>query len=138
MQTQTKGELICELKGKTITTSVRDISPSGVKLELNDVGQVSGRYDASHVETTTVWINTDGTQRWEGKSIETTKDGDFIAVLGGGTAKNTGPTSVSWNGELNFMTQSKKLAWLNNTKAWVEGTADTAKGEFHGKVYAKK
>ncbi len=126
------------MKGKTITTSVRDISPSGVKLELNDVGQVSGKYDASHVETTTVWINTDGTQRWEGKSIETTKDGDFIAVLGGGTAKNTGPTSVSWSGELTYMTQSKKLAWLNNTKAWVEGTADTAKGEFHGKVYAKK
>jgi len=33
--------------------------------------------------------------------------------------------------------RTPKLAWLNNTKGWCEGTANQAERHFTAKVYAK-
>ena len=66
-QTQmTKGELIGEIQGKTITRTVKDISPNGVRLEFNDEAQVTGKYNAGHIETTNALLKPDGTIEWEG------------------------------------------------------------------------
>ncbi len=135
---QEKGEQMFEIRGKTITRTIVDISQSGIKLQSNDEGQVSGQYDGVHMETVTIWIKTDNANEWENKAIELTKDGDFVAVWGKGTGKNTSPTKVEWSGEVSYMTQSPKLSWLNSTKGWVEGWADNVTGELHGKVYAMK
>jgi len=48
------------------------------------------------------------------------------------------PQTGTWEGELHFMTQSPKLAWLNNSTGWVEGQGNMATGESSGKIYAKK
>ncbi len=133
-----KGELIAEIHGKTVTTTILDISQNGIKMQINDVGQISGKLNGNHMETVTVWQKNDGTNEWETKGIEVTTEGDFLAVMGKGTGKNTSPTGSEWTGEVTYMTQSPKLAWLNSTKGWVEGTGDALKGEFHGKVYAMK
>ncbi|TLY12974.1 MAG: hypothetical protein E6K84_05395 [Thaumarchaeota archaeon] len=130
-----KGELLAEAKGKFVSTTVREISPSGIRLEINDEGQITGKYKANHIETVSVLQKTDGTNEWQTKGIETTPEGDFIALWGGGTGKATGPTTQQWEGQIQFMTQSRRLSWLNGTKAWVEGEGDAAKGEFHGKWY---
>jgi hypothetical protein len=49
-----------------------------------------------------------------------------------------GPQTGTWEGELHFMTQSPKLAWLNNSTGWVEGQGNMSTGESSGKIYAKK
>jgi hypothetical protein len=54
------------------------------------------------------------------------------------TLRQENPTVVRFEGEVSFQTASKKLAWLNTTKGWVEGTNDMSTGEATGKVYAKK
>lgn len=110
----------------------------GVRLEMNDQGQATGKYTANVMETVTVFQKTDGTSDWEAKGIQTTKDGDFIVASGRGTGRPTGPTSVKYEGEVHFMTQSPKLSWLNTTKGWIEGTADNSAGTYQAKVYAKK
>ena len=133
-----KGELIGEVRGKSTTTTIKEISPAGVRMEVNDQGEVKGRYNASHMETVSIWLKPDGTNEWENKGIQATREGDFIVVTGKGRGKSTGPTTGSWEGDITFMTQSKSLAWLNTTRGWVEGTGNNATGEFHGKVYAKK
>ncbi len=141
MQAQTqigKGELLLEISGKTVSTTIKELTPLGVRMEINDTAQATGKYNAAHMETVTVFQKTDGTSDWETKGIETTRDGDFIVVAGRGTGRSTGPTTSTWTGEVHFMTQSPKLAWLNTTKGWVEGTGDMAAGTFHGKIYAKK
>ncbi len=141
MQAQTltsKGELLLELTGKTVTRTVKEITPHGVRLQMNDEGQAAGRYNAGFINTTNVFLKTDGTNEWENKGIQTTKDGDFVIVSGRGTGRMAGPTTGTWQGEVAFMTQSPKLAWLNNTKGWLEGSGDMATGTFQGKVYAKK
>jgi len=133
-----KGELLGEMHGKTVTTTIKEITPMGVKLEINDQAQFAGKYNANSMETVSVFQKKDGTNEWETKGIQMTNEGDFIVVNGRGTGKNTGPTTASWEGEVVFMTQSSKLAWLNTTKGWIEGSGDNAKGEFNGKLYALK
>ncbi len=141
MQAQTeklKGELLFELHGKTVTTPIKEISPNGVRLEMNDVGEVKGKYNAARMETVNVLVKTDGTNEWETKAIENTKEGDMVVVWGNGKGRSTGPTTASWEGEVHAMTMSPRLSWLNNTTSWVEGSGDRAKGEYSAKVYAKK
>ncbi len=133
-----RGELLFEIQGKTVTRTVKEITPHGVKLQMNDEGQSTGKVNAGLINTVDVFMRTDGTQDWESKGIQTSRDGDFIAVSGRGTGRMASPTNGTWQGELVFMTQSPKLAWLNNTRGWVEGSGDMAKGTYTGKVYAKK
>ena len=133
-----KGDLLLENTGKMVSTSVRDISPTGIKLEINSQDQSKGKYKANGVSTTTVWMKTDGTSEWDTKGIQTTSEGELIAAWGKGTGKSTGPTTQSWEGETHFMTQSKKLSWLNNVKGWAEGEGNQATGESHGKIFEQK
>ncbi len=141
MQAQTtkmKGELLYELKGKTVTRTIKEISPNGIKIEMNDTGEIKGKYNAAHIETVNVTLKTDGTSEWETKAIDTTKEGDMIVSWGSGKGKSTGPGTSSWDGELHYMTQSPRLASLNNTTAWIEGSGNMNSGEYQGKAYAKK
>ncbi len=134
-----KGELLGEVRGKMLGTTIKEITPHGIRLEINDTGQVSGtKYNANHMETVTVFQRIDGSSDWESKGIQTTREGDMIVVSGRGKGKSTSPTTSTWDGDVVFMTQSPRLSWLNTTKGWVEGSGNLATGEFTGKVYAKK
>src|SRR5438045_2818730 len=55
MQTsqKTKGEEVLEVKSKTVTTTVKDISPSGVTIELNSDSLVKGKFSDQGSATTT-------------------------------------------------------------------------------------
>jgi hypothetical protein len=141
MQAQTqmaKGELLYEIQGKTLSRTVKEITPHGVKLQMNDEGSSTGKLSAAQINTVDVFMKTDGSQDWESKALLNTRDGDMVVVSGRGTGRMANPTTGTWQGELAFMTQSPKLAYLNNTKGWIEGSGDMAKGTYQGKVYAKK
>ncbi|HET7404531.1 MAG TPA: hypothetical protein VFJ63_00270 [Candidatus Bathyarchaeia archaeon] len=141
MQAQTmtqKGELLYEVKSKNIVTTIKDIGQNGIQLEMNDRGEVSGKFHGSHMDTVNVNVKTDGTNEWQVKSIMNTKDGDMVVVWGGGKGSMSSPQTGKWEGELHFMTQSPKLSWMNNTTGWVEGQGNMANGESSAKIYAKK
>ncbi len=133
-----KGDLLLETRSKTVTTTVKDISQSGIKFDINSELQTTGKIKARGLSTVSVWQKTDGTSEWENKGMLTTAEGDFLAVWGKGTGKNTGPTITAYEGETHFMSQSPKLAWLNNVKAWTEGTTDQTKPEHVGRIYQQK
>jgi hypothetical protein len=140
MQTQTQktGELLGEIRGKTVTRTIKDITPLGVRLELNNEGKfVGGLYNANRLETVSVFQNLDGSLQWESKGLDMTAEGDVVAISGRGTGKATGPTTIWAEGETVYMTQSPKLASLNTTKGRVEVTADHLTGEFEIKVYTR-
>ena len=69
-QQQTKGEVIAELRGKTDSFSIKDIGANGIKLENNDVGQITGKYQVNFMVTISIHMKTDGTSEWEGKGIK--------------------------------------------------------------------
>ena len=122
---------------KSTSTSIREINPDGVKIEINYTGEISGKVQAMSMGTTTVWLKTDGTSTWEDKLIANTHDGDMFV----GTAKGTGKMSAGgkqdWVGETQLMSTSPKLAWIN-AKFRGAGTADPAAGGSHGKFYQLK
>jgi len=137
-ENKSKGELIGELRGKSVTTTIKEISPFGVMISSNHIAQFTGKYNASHMETDNAFLSSDGTNRYDGKAIQNTMEGDLVVVTSRGNGKATSPTTRAWEGEVVFMTQSPKLAWLNTTKGWIEGTTNYATGEYQGKIYAQK
>lgn len=137
MQAQ-KGELLGELKGKTITWTVKAITQDGINIDSNDEGQFTGRWNAGHVETVDVWFKKDGTTPWSIKGFQATPEGDLIVVTGGGDRKQTGQGTGEWWGECTLMTGSPKLAWLNGKKVWVEGVGNQNTKEFSAKMYETK
>ncbi len=132
---KTKGELIIETHGKSQGTTILDISPSGIKMQINSKGESKGKYHSNDMGTTTVSMKTDGTSEWESKGIQITHDGEMLASWGKGTGKPTGPMSQAWSGEMHYMTASPKLAWMNSAAFWIEGNADNSKEESSAKVY---
>ncbi len=76
--------------------TVKDISQTGIVIEINSSGEAKGRFHAQGFGTTTVTQGTDGSSTWQGKNVLTTKEGDFIAGWGSGTGKSTGPTTSHW------------------------------------------
>lgn len=53
------------MRRKTITTSVKEITPFGVRQELNWQGEVAGgKFSASVTGTTKVDLKSDGTYDW--------------------------------------------------------------------------
>jgi len=140
MQTQTQktGELFGELREKITSRSIRDITPLGVRLEVNSEGKFAGgKYTATHMETVRAFQNLDGTLEWEVKALEATLEGDIVVISGRGTGKVSGPTTLRGEGEVVYMTQAPRLSWLNGTKARVEVTANNATGETEIKIYTR-
>lgn len=138
MQAQTqmsKGELLFEIQGKRVSQTVKEINPQGVRLQMNHEGQVTGKFNGGEISTLNVFLKPDGTSEWEAKTLQSSREGDMIVV----SSRGTGSISTgSWHGDAVFMTQSPKLAWLNNTRGWFEGSTDMAQGTYKAKVYAKK
>ena len=136
-QQQSKGEVIAELRGKNDSFSIKDISSSGVKLENNDVGQITGKYQGNFMETVSIHMKTDGTSEWESRGIQMVGK-DMVVVTGHGKGHRGADGNIMFEGEQKYMTQSPTLTWLNTTKAWIEGSANQADQTFTAKVYAKK
>lgn len=129
-------DFLVDLKTKANTVTIGDFSKDGVKMQVNLSGEVKGKYNANHVETSENLLKMDGTMEWEARAMETTDDGDVIFVNGNGIGEPTQGTEMSIKGELLYLTNSPRLSWLNNTKAYVEGVTDTRKGEASFKIYA--
>jgi hypothetical protein len=121
-----------------VTTTIRDITPEGVKMEINYQGKISGKFAGMTTGTTTVIAKPDGSSTWEDKLMGMTEKGDMFVAWGKGTGKMTTPGVTTWEGESQTMSQSPSLSWLNNMKFKGTGTADLAKGEAHGQFSDSK
>ena len=139
MQTEkamNKNEAMAEIKEKILSTTIKEITPFGIKLELNLEGQLTGElYTAHHMETVSLVQNVDGSFESEARAIENTRDGDMLVISYRGSGKQTGPTTMWGESEGIIMTQSKRLSQLNNARVKTEVTADVASGEVVVKYF---
>ncbi len=126
-------EKMLEIKDKNAVTIIKEFTKDGARIQFNSTGEVKGKYSAMHTETVDILQKMNGTNEWESRAMDTTPEGDIIMISGKGTGK-----METFEGEYTFMTGSKKLAWLNSTKAWAEGTADMKNGGATIQVYTKK
>jgi len=128
-----KKEMLVEIKEKTNAVIIKEFSQDGAMIQYNSSGEAKGKYHANHVETTDVKMKMDGTNEWESRAMEMTKEGDVIMIWGKGTGQQN-----NFMGEVTYMTNSPRLSWLNNTKAKVEGMTDLKNNEATIKVWADK
>ena len=123
-----------EIKEKTDAVIIKEFKPDGAVVEYNSSGEIKGnKFHANHVETTDVKLKTDGTNEWESRAMELTKEGDVVMVTGKGTGQGN-----TFSGEATYMTNSPRLSWLNNTKARVEGITDPRNNEATIKIWPEK
>ncbi len=113
--------MLGEIKEKTQATIIKEFSADGAMIQYNSMGEFKGKYHATHMETVDVKVKMDGTNEWDVRAMEMTKEGDVIMIWGKGTGKQEKAMEGSFKGEITYMTNSPRLSWLNNTKAWVEG-----------------
>jgi hypothetical protein len=132
-----KRELLAEIKEKTTTITIKEFSADGAKIQYNSMGEVKGTYHGTHIETVDVNLKTDGTNEWETRGMDTTREGDVVMITGKGTGKQEAAKG-SFKGEVTYMTMSPRLSWLNTTKGWIEGITDQRNSEAHIKVYGVK
>jgi hypothetical protein len=127
---------MAQVQEKVLSRTIKEITPFGVRLELNLEGQVTGElYGGQHMETVSLFQKTDGTFENEARAVETTKEGDVLVISFKGTGKQTGLTTLWGEGEGVVMTQSKKLAQLNGSRIRTEVNADYATGSVEVKYY---
>jgi hypothetical protein len=130
-----KGELIGEIRAKVVSTTIKELTPLGAKLQYNGEGGLTGaKINSRHLETADIFQKTDGTFEWETKAIESTMEGDMVVASVRGSGKFTGPTTLSGEGAGLFMTQSPRLAWLNGQNVKVEVTGNLASGDYQVKI----
>ncbi len=140
MQAQTekmKGKLASEFQAKNITTTIKEVSPNGARVETNYVGEMRGEIDARYTQTVSGQLKPDGNGEWESKSIMNTTEGDLVFVFGNGKTRTTSANTASIEGELRYMTTSPRLSRLNNATRRIEAELNRATGEYRGKAYEK-
>jgi hypothetical protein len=137
MTSSDQRELFLEVREKLTGVTVKEFSAAGVKFEFNYQGDVTGRYNARRMETVSATMKPDGTGEYETRKVDFTSDGDVILINGKGSGRLESGAKARWEGEDNFKTASKKLAWLNTTKARTIGTQDMVTGEASVKFYRK-
>jgi len=82
-----KKEMIGEIKEKTQATIIKEFAPDGAMIQYNSIGEFKGKYHASHIETVDVKLKMDGTNEWEVRAMEITKEGDVVMITGKGSGK---------------------------------------------------
>src|SRR3989442_94940 len=120
---KTKGELIGEFHNKMVTTTIKELSPDGVRMEVNIEGEIKGKLNANSIDTTSLLFKTDGTYDYETKSVATNREGDTVVRWGSGKGPSTGPMTASFEEEVHYTTQSPRLAWLNDATARTKRTS---------------
>ena len=126
-----------KLRRKQLTVTIKEFNADGAMVQYNSMGEVKGKYHGNHLETVDVKLKMDGTNEWEAKAMEMTKEGDVVMATGSGTGRQESAMEGSFQGEVTYMTNSPRLSWLNNTKGWIEGKTDQKNGEATIRVYAE-
>src|SRR5690349_24745931 len=75
-----KEELILELKGKNTTRTIKDFSPTGIRLENNLEGEAKGIYNATYYATIDALVKPDRTIDYETRHTHTTDAPETVLV----------------------------------------------------------
>jgi hypothetical protein len=131
-------ELLFEGKENTSSVNIKEFSPKGAMLDITLAGKISGKVKGIIMTTHNMLMKPDGTGEADLRSI-IFNNGEPIFIWGKAMGKLIDPTPIEKIEEnLTFQTPSKKLAYLNTTKGWAEGTYNIATGEYSFKVYTVK
>jgi len=134
------GELISEYSGKITSVKVLplDGSGQGVKYEVTQMGELSGRLSGRGVGSNYVQLAADGTSTTKFYGVFTTNDGETLLLESGGMGVHLAPGRVKFRTTATLKSTAAKLAWVNTTPLAFEGEGDFSAMEVVGKLYEWK
>src|SRR5450756_925784 len=97
-----KREMLAEIKEKTSAVIIKEFNADGALVQYNSMGEVKGKYHGNHMETVDVKLKMDGTNEWEVKAMETTKEGDVVMITGRGTGRQENAVEGSFKDEVTY------------------------------------
>lgn len=131
------GDLFCEYKGKITSMKVLPFESSGqgVKYEVTQVADLSGRLNGHGVGSNYVQQATDGTSTTRFYGVFTTSEGETLLAESSGMSVPLAPGRVRFRTTATLKTTSPRLSWLNTTIVAFEGEGDFSTMEVVGKLY---
>lgn len=131
------GDLLCEYKGKITSMKVLPFESSGqgVKYEVTQVADLSGRLNGHGVGSNYVQQATDGTSTTRFYGVFTTSEGETLLAESSGMSVPLAPGRVRFRTTATLKTTSPRLSWLNTTIVAFEGEGDFSTMEVVGKLY---
>src|ERR1051325_7480972 len=102
------------IRSKVTLNRILEATSNSVKIEMNEEGNITGRYGGIQLDTMESTANPDGSSTWSGKFMHMTNKGDMIVASGSGTGDPASPKGiVKIRGQGEMWTQSTRLAHLN-------------------------
>ena len=131
------GELVSEYRGKITSVKVLpfDSSGQGVKYEVTQMGEFSGRLSGRGVGSNYVQLAVDGTSTTKFYGVFTTSEAETIFMESGGMGLPLAPGRIKFRTTVTLKSTSSKLAWVNTTPMAFEGEGDFSAMEVVGKLY---
>ncbi len=131
------GDLLCGYKGKITSMKVLPFESSGqgVKYEVTQVADLSGRLNGHGVGSNYVQQATDGTSTTRFYGVFTTSEGETLLAESSGMSVPLAPGRVRFRTTATLKTTSPRLSWLNTTIVAFEGEGDFSTMEVVGKLY---
>jgi len=131
------GELLCEYRGKITSMKVLpfDSAGQGVKYEVTQVADLTGRLNGHGIGSNYVQQSADGTSTTKFYGVFTTSEGETLLAESGGMSVPVAPGRVRFRTIVTFKATSPKLNWLNATVVAFEGEGDFSTMEVVGKLY---
>ena len=103
-----------EVKVKFTNTTVKGQEGLGLRVDINMVGEVSGKLNGQLIETASVTLYPDGSGTGINQGYIATKKGDMILTQGIGVGKATAPGRHSVRTAYILKTESSILPAFNN------------------------
>jgi hypothetical protein len=134
------GQKIFEINWKSTSMSIKSIGPEGLTMEMTAQGEWSGYGLAKGLKGSAVMTFQDvrlpsGISTGSGQGILSTSGGEMAVykMLFAGMMKDAG--TQGWTGPVTYMSESKKLAFLNKMVCITEGLGKTGSPEARDIVY---
>ncbi len=117
------------IKDKLQSIRIIDINNDIVRLELNEKGQVTGKYYSGiHWDTVEATMLSDGSATMTIRYLHVTKNGESITGIGTGTRAAPNKKGIAQvTGEGTVWTSAPRLSHLNSGKWSVNGEVNTIK-----------
>jgi hypothetical protein len=131
------GELLGEYRGKITSVKVLPFESmgQGIKYEVTQVAELSGRLSGRAIGSNYVQVAADGTSTTRFYGVLTTTDGGTILMESGGMSVPLAPGRVKFRTTVTLKSTSPNLTWVNTTPMAFEGEGDFSTMEVVGKLY---
>jgi hypothetical protein len=134
------GQKVFEIKWKGMTMTIKDVGEGSFTMEMTAQGEFTGFGPAKGLKGSamTTFLDTfhrSGVSTGTGQGILTTTDGDMVVYRTTFASKMKDGGKQAWIGPVTYMTESKKMEFLNGMVCISEGEGESGSPEGKDTVY---